>query len=1531
MATSEQLLQAYYESKSNMPKPQNTTPATSDESLIKKIGKDVLVSGVVNPAHRMGTLGEQLGQKVQDLSSSALKLGANFVGLPAKKENFNTGSRTSQLESLSGAGGLQEQQFNAIKAMPDGAAKRKALIELGKQTAQASAENARNTEQLGAVDKSYDLPFNLGTQTEKAYTGDFGTEFKRSLSETAKTASNYVGYETLGTGVNASIPFLKGATGKATELGAEKTGGFFANLVKNAPTGVKMVKEGAITGGTQAFGDALSQDYKSFPDLLKNVATQTMFGSVAGGATAGALYGAGRVVGGVGNKILGKGSKTAGSVAEEAATGVTKDNLAQKTAKYVYAQQFGLNPDTISTVVEETMKNPETFTQAGREAFRRNNIGRQFGEVLNQRLSDLENFGEAYKPVRDYARKTNTLVEVPDGFITKSFRSLGLSINPEGKLVRTSVTEPLKASEIAQLQQFMNFYNKPALSIDEYFAARHMLKDIANNFEGKNSSYFTKLGERMYGEFTDFASNVKGLKQLDAKYGEEATILKDFKRYINPETGGLSDYGRSQLANAGNVNNVDRMARIEKVFPGISQKLKIMKAVEDIDLATGQKVGTYNRIVSSVVGTSVGTIFGGPVGAVIGAFAGLAASNPEVGVWILMKYAKFMSKGMQETAEKVISKMVNGEPVTQAEARVFPIALKHAEQDFLNRPPQLPSPQGELGLPSGVVEGDGFTMTSPNKLQTAENGLTNLATPEGKPDPKASILDKQRKSYSSIREAEQQQADIAETMLKERQQRIRNSNPGKEIPNWDKKAEAKAIKDKKLADKIAKQEQKEQARMLKELEKESRNYKGAEYNRIRSKMNSIFGNVKNIPEDYEALSKGTPAQRRLAKDIENYAWNNDAYNNDVYSELLDERSIGTKGGSVQRKSSSNYALLGAGAGGAGIERDENGNIKINPKQALVGAVLGATGVRSLKNGGVKIGGKVFKEITELEKSNLLKLAKYITESDTIDNALENQLTKTLQKYGINQDAPNSKIVEYLEKLMEGTKTKGSKSMERKVLPSLSPDSISNMKKYSSAKDYADAEYKKRNEFRDGHRAPSYESTPVETRMNDGGSFNLLEVINGQHTAPEDYFDPKVGARYYGYTDKAGQESYRTIKRLMDNPEEDVVVYRTVPKDLKATKIEDGDWITFSKTYAKQHGESRFDGDYKIITQKANPKDVWWDVNDINEWGYDSNSKYTKDIEDWNQYKRESKNPNLSNTEKSEDADKSLVLIHNLSEENYLHSKKIGGLPNPSNAIVDLDKGMGESENFGNITLVGDKSMIFSKDARTFGGDVYSPRFPIDAPNSHLLSAEQASEKMNWKDTRGGDPYDSGDVRVRAQAIPEYFDINEIRKNKSKLSTVHQSSRAMTLSAVEFEDIANEAGDLMKREVGSEGERYDIAVRAISEYARTRDEKELQSRLMYNLTPEVTAKIDKFIKNIENSPSPYFETKINRVVQPSEYKYALVPDEVSDEVLAKLKKDNIKIVKYKNGDESDRLAKLKNLRSLMAFSLVAGVLTSKNKK
>lgn len=142
--------------------------------------------------------------------------------------------------------------------------------------------------------------------------------------------------------------------------------------------------------------------------------------------------------------------------------------------------------------------------------------------------------------------------------------------------------------------------------------------------------------------------------------------------------------------------------------------------------------------------------------------------------------------------------------------------------------------------------------------------------------------------------------------------------------------------------------------------------------------------------------------------------------------------------------------------------------------------------------------------------------------------------------------------------------------------------------------------------------PGYESdeerrAALET---DGNDVNVVDMAQGYTPQPDDYF---TNLRAYGTDTAHGRESAEAINKAIDevrNGKDPMVkVYRAVPKSVKEGKLRNGDWVTPSRKYAEMHGDNRLEGDYRIIEQEVPASQLWWDGNDINEWGFDDGKGY----------------------------------------------------------------------------------------------------------------------------------------------------------------------------------------------------------------------------------------------------------------------------------------------------------------------------------
>ena len=143
--------------------------------------------------------------------------------------------------------------------------------------------------------------------------------------------------------------------------------------------------------------------------------------------------------------------------------------------------------------------------------------------------------------------------------------------------------------------------------------------------------------------------------------------------------------------------------------------------------------------------------------------------------------------------------------------------------------------------------------------------------------------------------------------------------------------------------------------------------------------------------------------------------------------------------------------------------------------------------------------------------------------------------------------------------------------------------------------------------------PDYETD--EARRNavgeDSPDLNVEDMAAGYSNQPEDIF---VHPNKYSQGLPTSKESGNAIQTAIDdirNGKKDVTVkvYRAVPTSVKEGKLRNGDWVTPSRKYAEMHGNNRLEGKYRIIEDEVPVSELWWDGNDVNEWGYDNGKGY----------------------------------------------------------------------------------------------------------------------------------------------------------------------------------------------------------------------------------------------------------------------------------------------------------------------------------
>lgn len=127
---------------------------------------------------------------------------------------------------------------------------------------------------------------------------------------------------------------------------------------------------------------------------------------------------------------------------------------------------------------------------------------------------------------------------------------------------------------------------------------------------------------------------------------------------------------------------------------------------------------------------------------------------------------------------------------------------------------------------------------------------------------------------------------------------------------------------------------------------------------------------------------------------------------------------------------------------------------------------------------------------------------------------------------------------------------------------------------------------------------------------DNTDVNIEDIADGYSPQADDYFS---NDRAYSRSEEHSVESAHAINEAIEAVKRGekpmVKIYRAVPTDIKESKVRNGDWVTPSRKYAEMHGNNRLEGKYRLIEQDVPANELYWDGNDVNEWGVDDGSSY----------------------------------------------------------------------------------------------------------------------------------------------------------------------------------------------------------------------------------------------------------------------------------------------------------------------------------
>ena len=452
----------------------------------------------------------------------------------------------------------------------------------------------------------------------------YGARFRATGQETGTEA----GLKALGNVPSSAANFGKGILGAVTN--PKQTAKAIGNLI--ADTGAVVTnKLNDVTGlgskRDQKTGKALANAYFGengrYGSLAQaqKTAIEDPFG--VGSDILSVLQGGAAVAGKTTqlNNVLSKTAKVATSPVTAPVSAVA--TMSGKAGKFGLSQTTGLSPETISTIT----KNPRAFGVAQAEGVTRADLATDVFDAIKKASDDVGDLGTGYEAVR----KSGQTVALPDTWMTSTLDKYGFNYD-QGKIVAGRTSKTRNATDITKIQSFVdNWGDSKNFTAEEYLNMRHDLAELAK---------YDMTGSTVA---RDFASTVRegilnsdkvrtqipGLKKLDAKYAEDIKFYKTFKKDFLTPDGTLKDGAASKIVNSVNVANPERLARLEKLYPGFTKQAKVVKAVEDVESAMGLKVGTYMRAGAGIAGIATGNV---PL--IISAIL----STPEIAVPLLKGY-----------------------------------------------------------------------------------------------------------------------------------------------------------------------------------------------------------------------------------------------------------------------------------------------------------------------------------------------------------------------------------------------------------------------------------------------------------------------------------------------------------------------------------------------------------------------------------------------------------------------------------------------------------------------------------------------------------------------------------------------------------------------------------------------------------------------------------------------------------------------------------------------------------------------------
>ena len=329
---------------------------------------------------------------------------------------------------------------------------------------------------------------------------------------------------------------------------------------------------------------------------------------------------------------------------------------------FAVSQLTGLAPESLKAIKDL----PKTFKKAQIKEITTESLGKDVFGAIQKRIKDVQETGKEFAKIRE----SDVVVKNPIGEINKTLVGKGFELTKTGLKEKGKLSTALSEADLkAVIKAHDLVKDAKSFSVNEVLNLRKKLDSLID-FKSDTTTQGQNIVKGIRRSIDDAAkAKVPGLKELDLKFSEEITFLKKIKKDFLNKDGTLKDTALSKIANLTNKNRELLLKRLEKLVPDIAEKIKALKAFEDVKIASGQKAGAYTR--SILTGIGIGTLN-------LPVIAASILLNPKIAANVLRQFASKNATFKTKT-NVILEKIQSDKGLVPGELKLLEKAVKSTD------------------------------------------------------------------------------------------------------------------------------------------------------------------------------------------------------------------------------------------------------------------------------------------------------------------------------------------------------------------------------------------------------------------------------------------------------------------------------------------------------------------------------------------------------------------------------------------------------------------------------------------------------------------------------------------------------------------------------------------------------------------------------------------------------------------------------------------------------------------------------------